>query len=176
MRFTREAQALSGRWLISVNANHKCEDKTAVINIVHIKTKKIGKQVRQQACKMHTPPYDLISNAATPNSDWPTEPRPITKCALHLSVSMGVIGRSCAPLFLQYRGDWAFSREVMPPLPWLPASQYSPTGEKTCPDSRPTRMQISRPYKKNKKKLEYGPVPNMMAALPNIGGALCLTP
>jgi len=25
-------------------------------------------------------------------------------------------------------------------------------------------------------KLEYGPVPNVMAALPNIGGALCSTP
>jgi len=25
-------------------------------------------------------------------------------------------------------------------------------------------------------KLEYRPMPNVMAALPNIGGALCLTP
>ena len=25
-------------------------------------------------------------------------------------------------------------------------------------------------------KLEYGPMPNVMAALPNIGGALCSTP
>jgi len=25
-------------------------------------------------------------------------------------------------------------------------------------------------------KLECGPIPNVMAALPNIGGALCLTP
>ena len=28
----------------------------------------------------------------------------------------------------------------------------------------------------NKKKLECGPVPNVMAALPNIGGAFCSTP
>jgi len=30
--------------------------------------------------------------------------------------------------------------------------------------------------RKKKKKLEYGPMPNVMAALPNIGGALCSTP
>ena len=28
----------------------------------------------------------------------------------------------------------------------------------------------------NNKKLEFGPMPNMMVALPNIGGALCSTP
>jgi len=27
-----------------------------------------------------------------------------------------------------------------------------------------------------KKELEYGPIPNVMAALPNIGGSLCSTP
>jgi len=27
-----------------------------------------------------------------------------------------------------------------------------------------------------KQKLEYGPMPNVMATLANIGGALCLTP
>jgi len=27
-----------------------------------------------------------------------------------------------------------------------------------------------------KKKTEYGPMPNVMAALPNIGGGLCSTP
>jgi len=30
--------------------------------------------------------------------------------------------------------------------------------------------------KKGIKKLECGPMPNVMAALPNIGGALCSTP
>ena len=30
--------------------------------------------------------------------------------------------------------------------------------------------------KKTKSKLECGPMPNMMAALPNIGGAFCSTP
>jgi len=30
--------------------------------------------------------------------------------------------------------------------------------------------------KKKKKELECGPMPNVMAALPNIGGALCSTP
>jgi len=29
---------------------------------------------------------------------------------------------------------------------------------------------------KNKTKLECGPMPNVMVALPNIGGALCSTP
>jgi len=28
----------------------------------------------------------------------------------------------------------------------------------------------------NKNQLEYGPMPNLMVALPNIGGALCSTP
>ena len=28
----------------------------------------------------------------------------------------------------------------------------------------------------DRKKLECGPIPNVMAALPNIGGALCSTP
>jgi len=27
-----------------------------------------------------------------------------------------------------------------------------------------------------RKKLEFGPMPNVMAALPNIGGTLCSTP
>ena len=31
-------------------------------------------------------------------------------------------------------------------------------------------------YSKIKYKLECGPMPNVMAALPNIGGALCSTP
>jgi len=30
--------------------------------------------------------------------------------------------------------------------------------------------------KKQKTKLQCGPMPNVMAALPNIGGALCSTP
>jgi len=30
--------------------------------------------------------------------------------------------------------------------------------------------------KKLKTTIEYGPMPNVMAALPNIGGALCSTP
>jgi len=30
--------------------------------------------------------------------------------------------------------------------------------------------------KKKKEELECGPMPNMMAALPNTGGALCSTP
>jgi len=32
------------------------------------------------------------------------------------------------------------------------------------------------PKKQNNTKLECGPMPNVMAALPNIGGALCSTP
>jgi len=30
--------------------------------------------------------------------------------------------------------------------------------------------------KKERKTIECGPMPNVMAALPNLGGALCLTP
>jgi len=30
-------------------------------------------------------------------------------------------------------------------------------------------------HKRNQQQLECGPMPNAMAALPNIGGALCLT-
>ena len=41
----------------------------------------------------------------------------------------------------QCYSEWAFIPEVMPPPPWLPASQSSPKGEKTCPDSRPKRVQ-----------------------------------
>jgi len=33
-----------------------------------------------------------------------------------------------------------------------------------------------RKRKKNKIKLECGPMPNLMVALPNTGGALCSTP
>ena len=39
--------------------------------------------------------------------------------------------------------------------------------------------QITRVHKltlRNKKQLECGPMPNVMVALPNIGGALCSTP
>jgi len=36
-------------------------------------------------------------------------------------------------------------RRLMPPPPWLPASQSSPKGEKTCPDSRLTRVQNFTP-------------------------------
>jgi len=55
--------------------------------------------------------------------------------------------------------------EVMPRPPWLPASQSSLKREKTCPDSRPTRVQnftslafsateksVTVQTKKNKKK------------------------
>jgi len=31
-------------------------------------------------------------------------------------------------------------------------------------------------HKQSEKQLQCGPMPNMMAALPNIGGALCSTP
>jgi len=35
---------------------------------------------------------------------------------------------------------------------------------------------IGRHTYKNRLKLECGPMPNVMVALPNIGGALCSTP
>jgi len=36
--------------------------------------------------------------------------------------------------------------------------------------------EVRRGKKKKKKELECGPMPNVMVALPNIGGALCSTP
>jgi len=39
-------------------------------------------------------------------------------------------------------------------------------------DIQSATAEISR----GKKKLEYGPMPSLMVALPNIGGALCSTP
>jgi len=38
------------------------------------------------------------------------------------------------------------------------------------------RVAAQRGGKKKKKELECGPMPNVMAALPNIGGALFSTP
>jgi len=37
-------------------------------------------------------------------------------------------------------------------------------------------LQYHRQTVENKTELECGPMPNVMAALPNIGGALCSTP
>jgi len=40
-----------------------------------------------------------------------------------------------------------------------------------------TNSQLNLPHRtKNRKKTECGPMPNVMAALPSIGGALCSTP
>jgi len=38
------------------------------------------------------------------------------------------------------------------------------------------KQQVSNTHNKPMKQLEYGPMPNLMVALPNIGGALCSTP
>jgi len=35
---------------------------------------------------------------------------------------------------------------------------------------------LAKEERKKKKKLECGPMPNLIVALPNIGGALCSTP
>ena len=44
-------------------------------------------------------------------------------------------------------------------------------------DIQSVAAEIRRGKKKKKKKeLECGPMPNVMVALPNIGGALCSTP
>jgi len=40
-------------------------------------------------------------------------------------------------------------------------------------DIQYTTVEIKRG---KEEELEYGPMPNVMAALPNIGGALCSTP
>ena len=37
-------------------------------------------------------------------------------------------------------------------------------------------MSQAKPTMQINKKLECGPMPNLMVALPNIGGALCSTP
>jgi len=42
---------------------------------------------------------------------------------------------------------------------------------------RPLRLGEEKKERRRKKnKLECGPMPNVMVALPNIGGALCATP
>ena len=97
---------------------------------------------------------------------------------------------SCAPPFRQYRYDIGFTRESNA-APVTPREPIFTKGEKTCRDSRPTRMQNFTPLAlsaaeksvtvqtKNKQKntkLECGPMPNVMVALPNTGGALCSTP
>jgi len=38
------------------------------------------------------------------------------------------------------------------------------------------RLRLGEEKRKKKKELECGPMPNVMAALPNIGGALCSAP
>jgi len=43
-------------------------------------------------------------------------------------------------------------------------------------DIQSTTAEIRREKKERKDELECGPMPNVMAALPNIGGALCSTP
>jgi len=42
-------------------------------------------------------------------------------------------------------------------------------------DIQSVAAEIRRGQKKKKKELECGPMPNLMVALPNIGGVLCST-
>jgi len=77
--------------------------------------------VRQQASKTQIPPYGLTRRRQFP---MPSDHR-----------------RSWEKVPMRRRRPAL----LMPPPPWLPASQCSPKGEKTCPDSRPTRMQNFTP-------------------------------
>ena len=63
--------------------------------------------------------HTALSNATVPNSE----------CPCH------------APTQLIRRSHSPRSNATALPPPWLPASQCSPKGEKTCPDSRATCMQ-----------------------------------
>jgi len=45
-----------------------------------------------------------------------------------------------------------------------------------CETAEIRRGKQERRKKEKKKELECGPMPNVMVALPNIGGALCPTP
>jgi len=47
---------------------------------------------------------------------------------------------------------------------------------KNCRVQALSEANVSVAQKVVDKKLECGPMPNLMAALPNIGGALCSTP
>jgi len=38
------------------------------------------------------------------------------------------------------------------------------------------RLRLGEEKKKKEEELECGPMPNLMVALPNVGGALCSTP
>jgi len=53
----------------------------------------------------------------------------------------------------------------------LPFGLWTPVGRKKHKFNRTSPKQT--PMKKNNHKLECGPMPSVMAALPNIGGALC---
>jgi len=66
--------------------------------------------------------HTALSNAAAPNSE----------C-------------SCQAPAQTFRRSHSSRNFVMPPPPWLPASQSTPEGEKTCLDSRPTSTQNFMP-------------------------------
>ena len=93
---------------------------TCTKDCAHYYDKEKCKQVRKQACKTHSPPYGL-KQRRRPQF---LMPMPCTEAVVPPE---------------------PFIPEVMPPPPWLPANQCSPKGEKTCPDSRPTRVQNFTP-------------------------------
>jgi len=58
---------------------------------------------------------------------------------------------------------------VGPPFNVLISQKYKSISQRTTPG-------CSNQIKSNQIKLECGPMPNLMVALPNIGGAPCSTP
>ena len=93
-------------------------------------------QVHQQTCKTHIPPYGL-KQCRRPQFQLPTKRR--RRCP-RMICQTGYVFRKCC------RAAAAAPGRNMPPPPWLPTSQCSRKGEKTCLDSRPTRMQNFMPY------------------------------
>jgi len=87
------------------------------------------KQVHQQACKMHTH-HTALGNAAARNSNCPCHGGQFGILVAHPH------GRSCA-------GDSHPGTHAAAPV--TPREPIFTKGEKTCPDSRPTRMQNFTP-------------------------------
>jgi len=94
------------------------------------------KQVRQQACKVHTPPYSL-KQCCCPQFPMPTNPRCRGWQVSYVKLAGSRLMATGGHYICQFQLP---DPEVMPRL-WIPASQCSPKGEKTYLDSRPTHMQ-----------------------------------
>jgi len=73
--------------------------------------------------------------------------------------------------YLSLDTKWVIPETFPKPISWLGMEKQNLTQQKHT-----LINQKKYTTTQNKHKLECGPMPNLMAALPNIGGALCSTP